>query len=503
MSRSGYLGIDAGTQGLSIVFADESLKVIAVGDGHYEMVPDLDEGCYEQDPNAWISAMSTAMDDLRGKLGQPFEVLSIGISGQMHGEVLVDAGGQSLQPARLWCDARNEAEGVELTGRLGAKMPKRITTARWLWTIRSRPEVAAKVKKITTPGGWISAQLTGEWNLGIGDAAGMFPIDQSTFDYDQKLLTLFDEMSGSETKLQTMLPVVRRAGEDAGKLSESGARLLGLPAGIPVAAAEGDQPAALAGSLIGAAGCVSMSFGTSVCANCVGDRPFEGVSDSVDHFCAADGKPINMVFLRNGTTFMNTVVEMLGSADGDNRSNAFEKVMPLLIEADADCGGVIALPFMDDEPGLGVSDGGQALIHGLNAENATAGNVAKAAILSTIFNLRLGSEVLDEQNFPRNEIVLSGGLTKTPELSQIVADVFRTPVRLLDSAEEGSAWGAALMAKFRHLAVKDGKSPADWTEFLTAHATSDVTTYQPDEESSQIYDKVFTRYRELLESVKS
>ena len=310
MALTGYLGIDAGTQGLSIVFADESLKVHAVGEGSYEMVPGLGEGCYEQDPNAWIAAMTAAMEDLREKLGQPFEVLAIGISGQMHGEVLVGNDGKALKPARLWCDARNGDEGDELTAKLGVKMPKRITAARWLWTLRNLPDVASRTERITTPGGWIASQLTGEWNLGIGDASGMFPVDQSTFDYDRALLSKFDSLAGAKVPLRDMLPTVCRAGQDAGALSESGASLLGLSVGVPVAAAEGDQPAALAGSLIGEAGWVSMSFGTSVCSNSVGDRKFEGVSDGVDHFCAADGKPINMVFLRNGTTFMLSLIHI-------------------------------------------------------------------------------------------------------------------------------------------------------------------------------------------------
>ena len=143
------------------------------------------------------------------------------------------------------------------------------------------------------------------------------------------------------------------------------------------------------------------------------------------------------------------------------------------------------------------------MLVGLNAENAKPGNIAKAAILSTVFNLRFGSEVLDEQNFPRTEIVLSGGLTKTPELSQIIADVFRTNVRLLNSADEGSAWGAALLAKFRHLAISKGRSPDEWSDFLDEQVTDGVRTFQPDEEVAKIYDAVYSRYCQLLAGVTS
>ena len=307
---------------------------------------------------------------------QEIEVKAIGISGQMHGEVLADENGEALGPARLWCDSRNEAEGHELTERFGVKMPKRATATRWLWTIRNQLEKARQARHMTTPAGWISHWLTGQWTLGIGDAAGMFPIDQATLDYDTRLLDSFDRLvaDAGVTPLSDLLPTVRRAGADAGTLDTRGAQLLGLAPGIPVAPAEGDQPAALAGSLIGDAGLVACSFGTSVCANSVGDRAFEGVSNAVDHFCAPDGKPINMVWLRNGTTFMNSVVEMFGD---------FATLMPQLLEAEANCGGLLALPFMDDEPGLDVSRGGTAMIVGLSAENAKPGNVLKAALLST------------------------------------------------------------------------------------------------------------------------
>ena len=502
MTTAGYIGIDAGTQGLSVVFTDETMNVLATGTSDYEMVPDLSEGCYEQQPEDWEKALRSAMQAMRSALPNnidTIDVLAIGISGQMHGEVLADEKGRSLGPVRLWCDARNDDEGNELTSRLGAKMPKRITVARWLWTIRNQPDRAQATAHITTPGGWLAYQLTGEWNLGIGDAAGMFPIDQSTLDYDQSMIEAFDQLVGDKPvrPLAELLPTVRRAGQSGGTLNEAGAQLLGLPIGTLVAPAEGDQPCSLAGSLIGDAGMVSVSFGTSVCANSVGDRPFEGVSPAVDHFCAPDGKPINMVWLRNGTTFMNTLVEMFGQAAGMDRSEAFEKMMAEAIQAEPDCGGLLALPFMDDEPGLGIQRGGTATVTGLNPDNATAGNKVKASLLATMFNLRRGSEVLDQQGFSRNELILAGGLTQTPETGQILADVFNTDVRLLDSAAEGSAWGAAMLGRFRHLTEQGGAG--DWSEFLASHASENDTRFSPNADAVIQYAQVYDRYTRLLE----
>ena len=499
MATKGFLGIDAGTQGLSIIFTDENLQVLAVGEGEYDMIPGMDEGCYEQNPADWDQAMMDAMQRLRAALetkGIEMEIACIGISGQMHGEVLADENGQSLGPARLWCDARNDEEGHELTELFGVKMPKRITAARWLWTTRNRPEIAGKAKHMTTPSGWIAYRLTGEWNLGIGDAAGMFPIDQQTLDYDVPLLNRFDEKyAGDFAPLKSLLPNVKKAGENAGQLTEAGSSLLGLPQGIPVAAAEGDQPAALAGSLIGKAGMVSVSFGPSVCANSVGDRAFQGVSHAIDHFCAADGKPINMVWLRNGTTYMNCLVEAIGMALPDGQ-NAFATIMPEVVNAAPDCGGIVALPFMDDEPGLEVERGGTACLIGLNPANATPANMVKAALLASMFNLKIGSGILDEQGFPRTELVLTGGLTKTPELGQVLADVFQTPVTLLDSADEGTAWGAALMARYRFDSIEGATTC--WDEFLSSQGTGDTTRFEPNSENANAYETVFAKYRKLL-----
>ena len=505
MNKQGYLGIDLGTQGLSVIFTDESMRILSSGEGSYEMVPGLPTECQEQRPADWEQALAVAIADLRRKLATmsvEMEVRAIGISGQMHGEVLVDAAGVPLSAVRLWCDGRNEAEGHELTALFDTKVPKRMTVARWLWTIRTQPEKAARVARITTPSGWIAHMLTGGFTLGIGDAAGMFPIDQGTLDYDARRLADFDALvarsapAAAVKPLRDLLPEVRRAGADGGTLSARGAALLGLPQGIPVAPAEGDQPAALAGSLIAAAGTVSMSFGTSVVANSVGDRPFQGVDRAIDHFCAPDGKPINMVWIRNGTTPMNTVVGMFGLAGAGSGGKAFETLMPLLLAAPDDCGGLLALPFIDDEPGVGVQRGGTALVMGLNEQSATPGNVARAMLLATIFNLRHGSDLLAAQGYPRTEIVLSGGLTKTPALGQILADAFDTPVTILAGAAEGSAWGAALMAAFR-AAVLGGDS-RDWSTFLTAHHSGTPTRFLPRPSAVKALEHVHARHQKLL-----
>lgn len=497
MKTVGFLGIDAGTQGLSILLTDADLNILASGDATYEMHPGLAEGFYEQHPADWERAIAEAMAQLRNELpadAREIDILAIGVSGQMHGEVLIDEQGEAIDTARIWCDSRNQEEADELAERFGCKVPRRSTVARWLSTVRNRPEVAKRTRFVTTPAGWIAFRLTGQKRLGIGDASGMFPIDPTTYDYNESMLSAFDEHAGMALSLRELLPTVARAGEEGGSLNAHGASLLGLAEGVPVAPAEGDQPAALAGSLIGRAGTVSMSFGTSVTANSVGDRPFSGISQAVDHFCAADGKPINMICLNNGTTFLNTVVAMLLAAGGDEDGEGFASVMRQVVKAPADCGGLLATPFIDDEPAVGVGQGGAAGLVGLSPLNANPGCIAKAALLATMFNLRWGCEVLDAQGYPRDELVLTGGLAKTPELAQLLADVMRTPVTLLTGADEGTAWGATTMAKHRweHL----NGCGEDWTAFLGRHVPAEKSTLAPDLDESDALDAVYLRYQQ-------
>jgi sugar (pentulose or hexulose) kinase len=207
-----------------------------------------------------------------------------------------------------------------------------------------------------------------------------------------------------------------------------------------------------------------------------------------------------MVFLRNGTTALNAVVEMFGRAlpgtAATDRGAAFAAVIPQLVAAADDCGGLAALPFLDDEPGLGVSRGGTACLFGLDAANATPGNAAKAMLLAVIFNLRIGSELLDAQGFPRTEIILSGGLAKTPELGQVLADAFGTPVVIRDGAAEGTAWGAALLAKYRDESLAG--EATDWAAFLDRHAAGAPRRFTPRPAARAASERAFSRHKRLL-----
>lgn len=491
------LGIDNGTQGLTVVLVNIDnlgLPVVATGESVYGFVRDLEDGCYEQVANDWETALKSALDQIRDDISR-YDIVAIGIAGQMHGQVLVNQEGQAIGTVRLWCDSRNQAEADQVSEWFGmtTSLPKRITVARWLWTIRNQPDVAKQTAFMTTPAGWLSFRLTNSKTLGIGDASGMFPINAATLDYQGDLLAIFDskvsELYPKMPALSKILPQVVVCGHEAGTLSKEAAQRYGLPIGIPVAAAEGDQPASLVGSLIGERGMASCSFGTSVCANVVGAPTDPNIqSPMVNHFNAVNGQPIYMVWIRNGTTFLNTMVQSYG---GD-----FNAIMPQILQAPIDCGGLLSLPFMDDEPGLEVHHGGTALTIGWNPSNASPGNACKSALLSTMFNLLQGTQFLQSKNIPMNQILLSGGLTKTPELGQLVADVFGLPVQLLEGAEEGCSWGAAILALYRYRG--ENPLPEDWPLFLKSISARPARVFQPNMDAVEGYHIVYKRYLKLL-----
>mmetsp|Transcript_14158 Transcript_14158/g.39610 ORF Transcript_14158/g.39610 Transcript_14158/m.39610 type:complete len:605 (+) Transcript_14158:233-2047(+) len=580
-----YLGIDVGTQGLTALLVeccavqDEtntpsdndgnnvdrersliSPRVVAMGEESYGFVPDLPEGCYEQNPSDWETALVRALEQVTEhttKHSLVVSVRAICVTGQMHGCVMIGKDGKSIGTARLWCDARNQEEADTLTELFGERVPKRLTAARYLWSLKHQPEASQNCVAITTPAGYIAHRLTSKEEsstpklvLGVGEASGMFPVRGNAAtgecEYRDDWIRVFDDhvqsaivsssSSSSETttrSLADLLPGIRTAG-DVRDHTEQGAVLLNPSVldgwlsevkslfacsdKILVAPAEGDQPTALAASLIGEPGMISCSFGTSVVANMVGSRNTGSDSSSsstahlqaVDRFNAVNGQPISMVWLRNGTTFLNRMVESYG---GD-----FASLMTQVVEAPTDCGGLLALPFLDDEPGSKVSRGGTAMIVGFDGqrENHQAGNVIKAAILSVMFNLLIGTQQVEAMEETKNdgesntkkEIVLTGGLTKTPETGQILADVFDRPVRLLEASDEGGAWGAALLAKYyddceaQNQRRESERVPPrfdDWLGFLQTIQAKEQQSFVPRVEQVAVYSKMLAKYKKLLQ----
>ena len=502
MRKDFVVGIDDGTQTLTVLMMDLEGKVFARGDHDVPMF-EGPNGEREQDPKDWRTALSIALSQARKQaefagieLGN---CLGICPSGQMHGECIRLDDGTWRGNVKLWCDSRDEAR--ELSELLNRNVPQRLTISRWLWTIRHQTDIAQRCVGLTTPSGAIATFLDGQaWALGLGDACGAFPIDPVTLSYKAGMARKFDqsvEGKGIRPILQLLPPPVA-VGTQIGQVDGDGAILSGFAIGTPIFVPEGDQPTTLAGALVCNEGELAMSGGTSICANLVTSKSFQGFHPGVDQFMTADGRQFMMCHIQNGTTFMNLVVGLLGKFL-DMREH-FPVLMQLAAESSVDCGGIIILPLAEPEHGVGFPDKAISGIFGLRGDNALSGNLVRAAFVGSMFGILHSVKALREQGMDAREIVVCGGIAKSPWTVQVIADIFETPVRILSEAAEGSAYGAALMALYG--ARRKSEPKLTWPEFLKAMRPAESIIISPTPGNAGQYQAMFERFSRLVGEVE-
>lgn len=503
MERQDYvLGIDVGTQALTVVAVSLFGEVLAKGEYAIPMISGPN-GEREQHPEDWRKALSFAMISLRKDI-ELGDCLGVCPSGQMHAEVLRLQDGWFYDTARLWCDSRNSEEADRLTSVFGINVPQRLTCSRWLWTIRYRPDLAHNVVGITTTAGTIASFLDAKaWSLGLGDARGMFPIDPDTQDYVEFLADKFDwvasSIDASIPPITRLLPKPVPVGTIVGHVDPQGAQLIGIPIGTPIFAPEGDQPTTLAGCYVSDVDTFAASGGTSICMNLITNHAFEGVHPGVEQFMTADGSPFLMCHVENGSSFMNLIVKMYGALLPDT-ANPFECLMPLAEKAHVDCGGIMILPLAEAEHGLEFPTKATSGIFNLNGENNTPGNTIRAAMTGAFFSILVSVEAMRKQDIGANRIVASGGIVQSNWIGQLMADVFELPVEILGEAEEGSAYGAALMAIYGYRLLTEPE--LTWVDFINSERPIPSKTFAPIEENVATLWLMFVTYLNLVKNVE-
>ncbi|CAK0812888.1 unnamed protein product [Prorocentrum cordatum] len=188
-----YLGVDAGTQGLkALVYDVEAKEVIGRGAVSYGLNPGGGVGCAEQDPAVWVEALfrasaealQMARDAPRGGPDAAARVRGIGVSGQQHGLVALDASYQVLRPAKLWCDTQSAGEAAELAGELGWPIVASFTVTKLLWLKRNEPGVFARLAHVALPHDYLNYVLTGQLVMECGDASGTGMLDVVSRQWD-------------------------------------------------------------------------------------------------------------------------------------------------------------------------------------------------------------------------------------------------------------------------------------------------------------------------------
>ena len=511
------LGIEFGSTRIKAVLTDGTTAPIA--QGSYEWENRLENGIWTYSlEDIWKGLKDCYADlaaDVKNQYGLTLKrVGAMGVSAMMHGYMAFDADGKLLVPFRTWRNTMTAEAARRLTDLFNYNIPQRWSIAHLYQAVINGEEHVSHVHFLTTLAGYVHWKLTGKQVLGVGDASGMFPIDPATGQYDAEMLYKFEEMmvpKGYPWKLRDLLPEVLSAGDEAGTLTEEGAKLLdesgNLEAGIPLCPPEGDAGTGMTATNSVAVRTGNVSAGTSVFAMVVLEKTLETVHQEIDMVTTPDGHLVGMVHCNNCTSDINAWVHLFGefaSAAGLDISD--DKLYTLMFNqagmGDADCGGLISYNCYSGEPVLGLNEGCPMFIH--NARSSfNLPNFMRTNIYSALAPLKSGMDILlNEENIELTKITGHGGLFKTPVIGQrMLSAAINTPVCVMSNAGEGGAWGIAVLAAYAEYKKCNNIPLAD---YLDTHIfnSSQSSTLEPDPADVAGFNTFMNNYKNMLPAEK-
>ena len=416
-----FLGLEFGSTRIKAVLIDEAHKTVSSGD--YTWKSRFENG-------VWTYPLEEAWNGLRAALKGVSgleDVAAAGVSGMMHGYLAFDKDWNLLTPFRTWQNTMTAQAAEELTALLGFNIPQRWSIAHLYQAILNGEAHVDKIAHITTLAGYIHFMLTGVNAVGVGEASGMFPIDDRTCAYDEAMLDKFDALiapRGLPWKIRDVLPKPLAAGERAGALTAEGARLLDgqLQQGVPFAPPEGDAGTGMTATNAVAPRTGNVSAGTSIFAMVVLERPLKNVYPEIDIVTTPTGKPTAMVHCNNCTNDINAWVgvlretaELFGAqvSTGDLYTMLYKKSL----EGAADCDGVLVYNYMAGE-GVTHLDSGRPLVMRRPDSAFTLANFMRSQIYGTMATMCIGMELLHKENVAIDSLTGHGGLFKTPVVGQ-------------------------------------------------------------------------------------
>ena len=511
------LGIEFGSTRIKAVLVDESHQPIAMGTHDWENRLENNIWTYSLEDiwNGLQGCYRSLTEDVLAKYGETLTTIgSIGFSGMMHGYMAFDEAGELLVPFRTWRNTMTEEACKELTPLFNFNIPQRWSIAHLYQAILSGEEHVKDITFFTTLAGYIHWMLSGEKVLGIGEASGMFPIDSTIFDYDQKMLEQFDELiapRGFGWKLAEILPKVLVAGEKAGALTEAGAKLLdpsgNLKAGIPMCPPEGDAGTGMVATNAVKVRTGNISAGTSIFSMVVTEKALSKVHEEIDMVTTPDGYPVAMVHCNNCTSDLNAWVNLFDEFAGKfgmkiDKNELYGTLYREALTADTDCGGLISYNYFSGEPVTGLNAGRPMFVRTPDAKFSLA-NFMRSNLYSAMATLKIGNDILlKEENVKVDALMGHGGLFKTPVVGQqLMAAAFNSPVTVMDTASEGGAWGMAVLAAYMQEKGDGETLPEYLSNRIFAGQTG--TTIAPKAEDVAGFDAYVARYKSTLIAEKA
>jgi xylulokinase len=444
------LGIDVGTSGSRAIVVGDDGALLSSATSDHEPFRSPGPAWAEQDPEDWWRASREATRAAIAASGvAPQSIAAVGLSGQMHGAVLLDDKLRVVRPAIIWCDQRSAAECDWLTKAIGASRLLQLTCnpalpnftlTKLLWVRDHEPELWARVRHVLLPKDYVRLQLSGEMAIDVADASGTLMLDVAARRWSAEML----DAAGIRPE---MLPAVFESPDVCARVSKTAAAATGLVEGTPIVAGAGDQAAGAVGVGITRPGAVSATIGTSGVVFAATDRPALDPQGRLHTFCHAipgrwhlmgvtQAAGLSLRWLRDAFDF--------AQAGASPSKLTYDQMTAEAANVPAGSDGVMWAPYLMGERTPHLDPDVRGALVGLAASH-TRGHVVRAVLEGVAFSLRDSFSIFEELGVPVDRIRLGGGGARSAVWRDIQAAVYGREVETV-VAEEGAAYGAALLA---------------------------------------------------------
>lgn len=484
------IGIDSSTTATKAVLIDEAGVVTAVGVSEYSY--ETPQPLWtEQHPGLWWEATCAAIRDVMDKAqARPGDVAAIGLTGQMHGSVLLDGHGEVVRPAILWNDQRTGAECDEIRSRVGAARLIQVTgndaltgftAPKLLWVATHEPENWARVRKVMLPKDYVRYRLTGGYAVDVADGSGTILFDLAARTWSQEILDALGIEPG-------LMPPTFEGPEITGRLHAEGAEGTGLLPGTPVVAGGGDQSANAVGVGALSSGLVALSLGTSGVVFATTDRPAVEPEGRVHSFChAVPGKWHMMGVMLSAAGSLRWFRDALAPG------SSFDELVDGAAEIPAGSEGLLFLPYLTGERTPHPDPLARGAFVGLTIRHDLR-HMTRAVLEGVAYGLRDGLDLMVAAGMsPPAQIRASGGGTRSNLWRQILADVLDSEIATVGT-EEGAAYGAGVL----------GAVGAGWFQTVEDATTSWVTEIPSEQpgDDRDVYRGGHSLYRDLYPALR-
>ncbi|WP_028534627.1 xylulokinase [Paludibacterium yongneupense] len=495
-----FIGIDLGTSGVKAILLDRSNRVLASASAPLALLAQTPGHSVwrEQNPDDWWTASEQAIVGLLAQARErgidPAAIEAIGLTGQMHGATVLDAGGRVLRPAILWNDGRSFAECAELERRVptsrqitGNLMMPGFTAPKLLWLSRHEPEIFGRIAMVLLPKDWLRYRLTGVYASDVSDAAGTLWLDVGRRDWNDALLA-----ATGLTRRQ--MPALFEGTQVTGTLAADLAQRWGLKP-VPVVAGASDNAAGAIGAGVVKSGQAMLSLGTSGVYFAACDGFHANPERAVHSFCHA---------LPGTWHLMSVMLSAAACLDFSAQLTGYHDVPALLADAEAlDAQGLVAgaplfLPYLSGERTPHNDPHAQGVFFGLHAATTRA-DLARSTLEGVGFGLCDGIDAVEAAGFIADDITLIGGGSRSAYWAQMLADISGRRLARRQGGDVGPALGAARLA---WLGMVDPSAGHDVLAEICP-VPECIAVYEPDAARHAVYGVRRQKFQQLYRQLQS